>query len=395
MSRGRDAPTLEDLRSEDLELFYDRAPCGYLSTTPDGLVVNVNQTFLEWTGYRRAELVGERRFVDLLSVGGRIYLETHFLPMLLMQGHVREIALEVLRADGGRLPVLVNASLDRDDEGRPTVVRVALLDSTERREYERELVRAKERAEESEARARTLARTLQEAFIPPVPPRVPGLDVAGVYRPAGVGDEVGGDFYDVFQVSDDEWAVALGDVCGKGVAAAVVTTLVRYTIRAVTVRTASSAEALGELNAVLLDQGLDRFCTVALVRLRPEGTRWQVDLALGGHPQPVLCRPGAEPDLFGEPGSLIGLMDDPDLHTSHLGVGPGSTLLLYTDGVTEGRDGDCFFGEEPLLEAVDRMREESAEDLVESVLADVLAFQHGEARDDIALVALRVPPGGR
>src|SRR5215212_8745163 len=142
------------LVEDDAEQLYERAPCGYLSTTPDGGIVKVNETFLALTGYRRDDLVGKRTFASLLTGGGRIYHETHYAPMLRMQSSARGIALDLVAADGRRLPVLVNSVLARDDDGRPVVVRTAVFDATERREYERELLRAKQRAEASEARAR-------------------------------------------------------------------------------------------------------------------------------------------------------------------------------------------------------------------------------------------------
>ena len=161
----RQEAALEDffkaLPEDDPESLYEKAPCGYLSTTPDGTIVKVNQTFLTWTGFSREGLVGRRSFSDLLTGGGRIYHDTHYAPLLRMQDRVREIALDVVKADGERLPVLVNAAVEHDDAGTPLFVRVALFDATERRSYERELLRAKQQAEESEARARTLARTLQ------------------------------------------------------------------------------------------------------------------------------------------------------------------------------------------------------------------------------------------
>src|SRR5688572_33178999 len=95
----------------DAEELYDRAPCGYLTTAPDGTIVKVNQTFLAWTGYRRDELVGRRCLSDLLTPGGRIYHETHYSPMLQMQGSVREIALEIVTAEGKRIPALINSVL--------------------------------------------------------------------------------------------------------------------------------------------------------------------------------------------------------------------------------------------------------------------------------------------
>jgi sigma-B regulation protein RsbU (phosphoserine phosphatase) len=100
-------------------------------------------------------------------------------------------------------------------DGSPRMIRTAIFDATERRGYERELLRAKQRAEASEAQAKALARTLQQTLIPQAPPEIPGLDVAAVYRPAGSGDEVGGDFYDIFEVGAEDWVIVVGDVCGR------------------------------------------------------------------------------------------------------------------------------------------------------------------------------------
>lgn len=258
----------EALLDDDPEQLYDRAPCGYLSTAADGTIIKVNQTFLTLTGYDRGQLIGRLRFAQLLSAGGRIYHETHYAPLLSMQGHAHEIAFDLLRADGSRLPVLVNSVVERDSQGTPRVIRTAVFDARQRREYERELLRAKQRAEQSEARATALARTLQQTLIPPAPPAIPHLDVAAVYRPAGDGSEVGGDFYDVFPLGTGDWIVAVGDVCGKGVEAAVVTALARYTLRAATVEHPEPSTALATLNDVLRHHHTNRFCTVVLLRLR-------------------------------------------------------------------------------------------------------------------------------
>ena len=140
------------LLEEDMEDLYENAPTGYLSTLPGGTIVKVNETLLAWTGYRREELVGERRLHDLLPPGARIYYETHYAPLLQMQGAIREIAVELLRADGGRLPVLLSSTLVRDDAGAPRIVRTTVLNASDRRRYEQELLRARSEAE-SRARA--------------------------------------------------------------------------------------------------------------------------------------------------------------------------------------------------------------------------------------------------
>jgi sigma-B regulation protein RsbU (phosphoserine phosphatase) len=378
------------LLDDDPSALYERAPCGYLSTTPEGSVIKVNQTLCALTGYAKEELVGRRTFRDLLTAGGRIYYETHLAPMLQMHGQVRATALDIVRADGERLPVLVNAVLERDAEGDPAIVRTALFDATDRREYERELLRAKQRAEESEVRARALAHTLQQTLIPPAPPEIPELDMAAAFRPAGSGDEIGGDFYDIFEVSAGDWAVAIGDVCGKGVEAAVVTALARHTIRAAAVNSSRPSEILKVVNEVLLRHDSDRFCTIALMRLRRTDDAWVAEMGCAGHPLPLVWNQAGEPRAVGEPGTLLGVLPRAKVVDARLVLRSGDAIVLYTDGVTEARAGAELFGEERLRAALPSLAD-SAAAVADGVLDEVMRFQSGFPSDDIALVALRIP----
>jgi PAS domain S-box-containing protein len=136
------------LLEESAEDLYEQAPCGYLSTLPDGTIVRVNQTLVEWTGASREALLGGTKFQSLLTIGSRIYYETHYAPLLRMQGFANEIALEVVRGDGRTLPVLVNSRQRRDADGTPLFNRITLFDSTDRRRYERELLLARRKAEQ-------------------------------------------------------------------------------------------------------------------------------------------------------------------------------------------------------------------------------------------------------
>ncbi|GAA3159533.1 hypothetical protein GCM10010531_08670 [Blastococcus jejuensis] len=149
------------LLEEDPADLYENAPMGYLSTLPDGAIVKVNRTFCAWTGRGADEVIGTR-FQDLLTVGGRVYHETHLAPLLRMQGAVREIALDVLRRDGSALPCLLNAVEVRDDAGAPVLVRATLFEATARRRYERELLAAQRVAQESEARSRTVQQVVSD-----------------------------------------------------------------------------------------------------------------------------------------------------------------------------------------------------------------------------------------
>lgn len=134
--------------AEDLEDLYENAPCGYLSLSPTGVIVKVNLTFCEWTGTRREQIIG-RRFRDLLTMGSRMFYETHFAPLLRLQGFFNEVAIDLVAAEGGRLPVLANARERRSDAGELQFTRITIFLAAERRRYERELVSARRTADAS------------------------------------------------------------------------------------------------------------------------------------------------------------------------------------------------------------------------------------------------------
>ncbi len=139
---------------EDLQDLYENAPCGYLSLRADGRIVKANQTFCRWTGYAPAELIG-KRLHDFLNIAGRIFYETHFAPLLRMQGFFNEVALDLVRKDGGTFPALVNATERTDAEGKPQFIRLTVFNASDRRRYERELLKARDEL-------KTLAATLEK-----------------------------------------------------------------------------------------------------------------------------------------------------------------------------------------------------------------------------------------
>jgi PAS domain S-box-containing protein len=144
----RDREAVPEVPEESTQELYENAPCGYLTTRPDGTIARVNRTLLVWTGYARDALLSGRRFQDLLTVPGRMFYETHFAPLLRMQGMVTEIAFDLVLGDGALLPVLANSVLLKDAAGRPSSIRTTLVDITDRRRYERELLLARRRAEQ-------------------------------------------------------------------------------------------------------------------------------------------------------------------------------------------------------------------------------------------------------
>ena len=153
------------LLEESAEELYENAPAGYLSSLPNGTVVKVNATFLAWTGYRAEDLVHVLRLHDLLPPGARIYYETHYAPLLQMQGSVRGIAVEIVCAGGRRLPVLLNSTLVRDETGTPRMVRTTVFDASDRRRYEQELLRARADAEIRARAALALAHVNDGVFL--------------------------------------------------------------------------------------------------------------------------------------------------------------------------------------------------------------------------------------
>ncbi|WP_224364583.1 PAS domain-containing hybrid sensor histidine kinase/response regulator [Hyalangium versicolor] len=148
-----DAP--EAPPEESAEELYEHAPCGHLSTLPNGTIVRVNQTFLDWTGYSREELLAGMRFQDLLNIGGKMFHETHYAPLLRMQGFVREINFELVGKQGGALPALINTVQKKDAAGKPVLHRTTVFGFAERKSYERELLLARKKAEQAEQLARS------------------------------------------------------------------------------------------------------------------------------------------------------------------------------------------------------------------------------------------------
>jgi sigma-B regulation protein RsbU (phosphoserine phosphatase) len=365
---------------EDL---YENAPCGHLSTRLDGTITKVNATLPGWLGHSRSDVLG-RRFADLLTIGGKLYHETHFAPVLQLQGAVGGIALDLRAADQSKLPVLVS-SVVQDGE-----IRTALFDARDRRSYEQELLRARQEAELERERVQRLASTLQQTLLPPSLPVVPGVEVAAYYHPASA-DQVGGDFYDLFAMPAGNWGFFMGDVSGKGADAAVVTSLTRYTLRAAAVYQSEPLVLLERLNTVLnLQYQVRRFCTVLTGLLVRDGDGWKVTLASGGHPPALLLRVDGTAEYQHTPGGqLVGPLPDAHFVSTTLRLNPGDTLLLYTDGLIEARLGDARYTEQALLDFVAGIAPSTAQTVISSLTGLLAGFGDG-LDDDTALLALSV-----
>jgi len=237
-----------------------------------------------------------------------------------------------------------------------------------------------------------IARTLQQSLLPVELPDIPGVETAARFRPTGEGKEVGGDFYDIFQTGNRGWTVVMGDVCGKGPDAAAVTALARYTLRAAAMRQRLPSRSLSMLNEALLRQRDDRrFCTVAYAYIEPLDHGARVGLSSGGHPLPLLLRADGSVDEVGAPGTLLGVVSDPDLEDRAVTLDPGDTLVFYTDGVIESRRSSSgVLDERRLAELVATCAGRGPDTIAAMVEDAAVLSQSGAPRDDIAVLVLRV-----
>lgn len=266
-------------------------------------------------------------------------------------------------------------------DGKPHLLRGVMVDITSQKDAERNL-------EESKERYAHLARTLQKSLLPPQMPAVQGFELAARYRPAGEGNEVGGDFFDVFRVGEKSRAIVMGDVCGKGPKAAALTGLARHTVRTAAQYEQRPSGVLQVLNdAVLREDLIDQFCTVAFGRIEPSGDVASLTLANGGHPLPLILRADGSVEQAGEPGSILGVLEEPDLTDSTLELRKGDAIVLFTDGVTEERGPGIE--EEWLITMLPGLKGLNANSIVDSIERAAVDYIPGEPRDDIALLVLR------
>ncbi len=234
------------------------------------------------------------------------------------------------------------------------------------------------------------AAALQRTLVPPSLPHIDGLEVAAYFRPVSA-RQVGGDFYDLFGLGDDRWAFFIGDVLGHGVDAAVVTSLIRYTLRSAALHYPDPTSGLAELNSVLLREVAPRrFCTVLFGTIEPVdgGESFRVTLATGGHPPALLVDPdgGIEAVRPGE-GMLVGALPDAVFDVCTVTLRRGQILLFYTDGLIEARLDDLRFDELALSEFV---AEHSGRGLA-ALMDDIATLAPKlSQRDDIAVLALEV-----
>lgn len=364
------------------ELLLREAPVGFLLVDTQLEVLVANERLAAFRGLAPEDFLG-RRITEVPGVSGAAAeLEDAMAGVLISGAPVLGLPL----ADGdpvetGTREYEANVYPVTDVAGTATVgVGVTIDEVTERNRSERyleELLHDRDR----------VARALQESLLPPALPEPDRLAFAAAYLPAGTGADLGGDFYDVFETIDDCWHVVLGDICGKGLAAATQIGLARHTVRAACVDRGEADHALEVLNRVLYQQAeYDRFLTAAHLVIDLTGWQPMLTVALGGHPPPLLVRQGEVSEL-GVYGPLLGIHPEVDVPEVQVELEVGDLVVAYTDGLIEDRHGR--FGEQELREVLAGSSGARPEEVVAALEAHLAQARPGPAEDDVAIVALR------
>lgn len=238
----------------------------------------------------------------------------------------------------------------------------------------------------------SLARVLQESLLPDRLPDFGGIDLGAAFRPAGDGAVIGGDFYDAIVASDDALTLAIGDVTGKGAAAAALTSLTRHTLRTAAMYERAPSAILGTLNrALVAGRGRrGKYCTVALCRFERRTGGFTARVSCAGHPMPLVLRGAGAVEPIGLPGTILGFVDDPVIHEVDTTLGPGDAVVLYTDGITEARTRSGLLGDERFATMLGACAGMSAAAIAARLERAVVESQQGDTRDDVAITVARV-----
>ncbi|MFL5827126.1 MAG: SpoIIE family protein phosphatase [Thermoleophilaceae bacterium] len=235
-----------------------------------------------------------------------------------------------------------------------------------------------------------IAHTLQARLLPGRLPDIPVGELAVRYRAAGELQEVGGDFYDVFE-RNGGWEFVIGDVVGKGPEAAAATAFARYTLRASAMRPGPPSDSLHALNSAMQAEASD-LCTVCVANVTCASDRCGIVIALGGHPPGLLLRVDGTVEPVGEFGTIVGAAENARYTDVRGEMLPGDTLVLYTDGVIETGPLEDQLGEQGLIDVLAGLRGRSPEEIVTEVERTAVEAAGGRTRDDIALIAFRFQP---
>ncbi len=362
-----------------------------------GHVVDINPAAEKTFGYAREEVRG-RRLADLIipeelhaahERALRRYVETR-APTILNQ----RLELTAKTSEGRLMPV--ELTVTHLGESDPPLFAGFVRDLTERHRADAEIARllageqaARIEAQVAERSARRVSEALQRSLLPPHLPAISGIGLAAAYQPADQRSIVGGDFYDVFALSEDRWGIVIGDVSGKGPDAASLTALVRYTLRTAAASERRASAVLSIVNDALVRERRDNaYCTLVYVTLLVGQARPRLELSVAGHPLPLLIRRDGRSEFLGRSGPILGATTAARFENDELSLGHEDIVLLYTDGVTETRTPTGFFGVAGLRDLIRDCAESRPQALVACVAACVHDGPGHRVSDDLALMAI-------
>ena len=387
-----------------MEELLDTAPCGFLSLSDDGTILRANATLGVLLGYESGDLHG-LPFHMILAAGGRVFCQTHLFPLLLLHGKAEEIYLSLRSRAGADVPILLCA-VRRElapDAANGGVNDCVFIPIHRRLRFEEELLQTKKAAEEAaaeamraNAREHLIAVQLQQALQPELPATTPGIALTRYFEPAlRLSEGVGGDFYDVFALTGDDTALVVGDLSGKGLAAAAQVATVRNMLRAFLYTKPALAEAITTLNLTLAERDLLNGFTTLFVGIYDGNSRTLRYVSCGQEPALVRRAGTGRVQELGPTGPILGAFPDAEYAEESISLLPGDALAVFTDGLTEvGETRRSMLGIEGVVAAFamplpgeesDRA-EEVAERLMLRMIASVDAAAKDGIRDDVCLL---------
>ncbi len=386
-----------------MDNFFDSAPGSFISLNGSGTILAANENLCALLGYGPSMLDG-RPFSTILAAGGWVFYQTHLAPQLMLHGNAEEIYLSLRSQTGESIPMLLNAA-QRSTEAGP-VTDCVLLPIRQRMHFESELVQARKIAEEATVEAARasereslIAGQLQEALQPALPLSVPGLALARFFEPAlQLSEGVGGDFYDGFALGGGRTALVVGDLVGKGLAAASQVATVRNMLRAFLYTEASPSAAVTRLNTVLVTWELLTGFSTLFVGIYDSAARRLTYVNCGQ--EPALIRRTATDtavsmEELGATGPVLGAFANASFAEATAMLTSGDALAIFTDGLTEvgetrramlGIEGVTALFRAPISGLGPQSGAEAAESLTLSLIAGVDAAAKTGIRDDVCLL---------
>ncbi len=361
---------------------YNNAPCGYHSLDADGVFIRINDTELRWLGYTRDEIIGKKKFAEVLTnESARLFLNN--FSLLKEQGSCREVELQMVRKDGTILPVLASATALKDNVGNLRMTRTTVFDITERQ--------ALQRLKEQEWRAaqeREIAMQVQARLFPQTAPVLETLECAGTCAQASV---VGGDYFDFLNLGSGQVGLVVADVSGKGLPGALLMASLQAVLRAERDDLALDdlPRMLRRVNKLLYESTDANVFASLFLGVYEESDRC-LRYANCGHNPPLLLRTSGTVEELTEACPVLGVLQDWECATAEVKLAPGDILVAYTDGVVEaGIDAGEEFGVARLVETVQANRHLSVSSLLTLIGTAVREFSAGRQIDDQTLVVAR------